>query len=192
METLMGLITGIGLSAACGFRVFVPLLGMSIAGRAGHLTLAPGFEWIESWPALISFATATVLEICAYYMPWVDNVLDTAATPAAIVAGTIVTASQIGEMSPLVQWSLALIAGGGTCAVIQGGTVATRATSTVTTGGLGNFAVSTLEGIAATAMTVFATFVPILCFVIAIAICFVMIRMIARSRRIRQNESMSG
>src|SRR6267378_5007073 len=113
METLMSICLGIGLSAACGFRVFVPLLIMSIASLSGHLSLAHGFEWIGSYPALISFSVATCLEIAGYYIPWLDHLLDTMATPAAIVAGTIVTASMMTDVSPLLKWTLAIIAGGG-------------------------------------------------------------------------------
>jgi hypothetical protein len=93
METTLGLIVGIGLSAACGFRVFVPLLGMSIAAHSGYVTLAPGFEWLGTREALIAFSAATVIEIAAYYIPWVDNTLDALTTPLAVVAGTILTAS---------------------------------------------------------------------------------------------------
>src|SRR5215469_6263095 len=98
MELLLSLCVGIGLSAACGFRVFVPLLIMSIAAKTGHLTLVPSFQWIGSDIALWTFAIATVLEIGAYYIPWLDNLLDVIATPAAITAGTIVTASMVGGM----------------------------------------------------------------------------------------------
>ena len=129
MEIIMGLVIGVGLSAACGFRVFVPLLGMCIANMAGHLTLSSGFEWIGSWQALIAFGTATILEIGAYYIPWIDSIMDIVATPTAIVAGTIVTASQVGDISPLLKWSLAAVTGGGVCAVVQGGTVTVRAAS---------------------------------------------------------------
>ncbi|MFQ5931753.1 MAG: DUF4126 domain-containing protein, partial [Nitrospiraceae bacterium] len=90
METLLSICVGIGLSAACGFRVFVPLLVMSIASRGAHLTLAPGFEWIGTYPALLAFAIASCIEIAGYYVPWVDNLLDTIATPTAIVAGIVV------------------------------------------------------------------------------------------------------
>src|SRR2546430_1436977 len=113
MEILLTVCLGIGLSAACGFRVFVPMLIMSIASLSGHLSLAHGFEWIGSYPALVSFSVATCLEIAGYYVPWLDHLLDTMATPAAIVAGTIVTASMATEVSPLLKWSLAIIAGGG-------------------------------------------------------------------------------
>src|ERR1700720_3122197 len=98
MQTLMSICVGIGLSAACGFRVFVPLLVMSIASLSGHLALAHGFEWIGTYPALIGLSVATCLEITGYYIPWLDHLLDTIATPAAIVAGTVVTASAVTDM----------------------------------------------------------------------------------------------
>ena|ERR1051326_1680364 len=145
MEILLSVCIGIGLSAACGFRVFVPLLVMSIAAMSGHLTLAKGFDWIGSYPALIAFSVATVLEIGAYYIPWLDNLLDTIATPAAIVAGTIVTASLVTGTSPFLKWALAIIAGGGVAGVVQGTTVVARGASLASTGGLANPLLATAE-----------------------------------------------
>ena len=162
MEWLLSVCLGIGLSAACGFRIFVPMLGLSIAAQAGHLEFAHGFEWIGSPAALVCFSVATVLEIIAFYIPWLDNLLDTAATPAAVVAGTILTASVVTDMSPLMQWSVALIAGGGAAGVVQTGTVLLRGASTATTGGTANFVVSTAEWIGATATTLLAILLPIL------------------------------
>src|SRR5438132_1158159 len=129
METLLSVCLGIGLSAACGFRVFVPLLAMSIASLSGHLTLAHGFDWIRSFPALVTFCVATCLEIAGYYIPWVDNLLDTIATPVAIIAGTLVTASVVNDVSPLLRWTLAIIAGGGAAGLAQGTTVVARGAS---------------------------------------------------------------
>ncbi|MFQ6672532.1 MAG: DUF4126 domain-containing protein [Candidatus Tectimicrobiota bacterium] len=145
MATLSSLCLGVGLSAACGFRVFVPLFIMSLASLTGHLTFSSGFDWIGTYPALATFAAATGLEIAGYYVPWVDNLLDTIATPAAIIAGTIVTASVVSGMSPLLQWSLAVIAGGGTAGVVQAMTTMTRGASSLATGGFGNPVVSTVE-----------------------------------------------
>lgn len=136
---------GIALSAAAGFRVFVPLLALSIAGYADALTLSPGFAWIGTLPALIVFATATVAEIAAYYIPWVDNALDTLATPAAVIAGTVVSASVMTEIPPLIKWTLALIGGGGIAGILQGATALLRLKSTALTGGIGNHAVATAE-----------------------------------------------
>ena len=145
METVLSLLIGIGLSAACGIRVFVPLLVVSIASRGGHLHLSPGFEWMGSDAALIAFAVATTLEIAAYYVPWVDNLLDTIASPAAVIAGTMVTAALVTDMSPFLKWTLAVIAGGGVAGLVQGATVVARGASTASTCGLANPILATAE-----------------------------------------------
>ena len=145
METLLALCAGLGLAAACGFRVFVPLLIMSIAVHGGHLEVSKGMEWIGSAPALVTFSVATALEIGGYYVPWLDNFLDTIATPAAVIAGTIVTASMVTDVSPFLRWTLAAIAGGGIAGVVQSTTVVARGVSLATTGGLGNPIVASLE-----------------------------------------------
>lgn len=154
MDLLLSLGIGLGLSAACGFRVFVPLLVMSIAANAGHLTLASSFSWIGSPEALVAFSIATALEVGAYYVPWLDNFLDTVTTPAAVVAGSIATASMLTDMSPLMKWSVAIIAGGGIAGTVQVGTVLARGFSLFSTGGVGNPLLATVElgGSAATAV----------------------------------------
>jgi hypothetical protein len=144
-ETLLSILVGVGLSAACGFRVFVPLLIMSIASHSGHMTLSDGFQWIGSFSALLAFAIATALEVLGYYIPWVDHILDLAATPASILAGTLVMASAVAGMSPFLRWSLAIIAGGGVAAAVQTFTGVARLTSVATTGGLANPLVATTE-----------------------------------------------
>jgi hypothetical protein len=161
-ETFLSVLVGVGLSAACGFRVFVPLLVMSIASLSGHLTLSSGFAWIGTYPALLAFAVATVVEIVGYYIPWVDHLLDLIASPAAVVAGIIVMASSIVGVSPFLRWSLAIIAGGGTAATFQAITGLARVTSTATTAGLGNSVVSTIEVAGATAFSVLALTIPLI------------------------------
>jgi hypothetical protein len=185
METILGLVVGIGLSAACGFRVFVPMMGMSIAALSGLITVSPGFQWIGTWTALIAFTTATIIEIATYYIPWVDNTIDALMTPAAIIAGTIVTASLVGDMSPFLKWSLAIIAGGGVSAIVQGGTVALRAGSSGTTGGLANSVVSTIELAGSIVVTVLAVLVPLLCLLAVIWICYKMIALMGKSNLIK-------
>ena len=162
MQEILSVCIGIGLAAACGFRIFIPPLIMSIAAISGNLTLSPSFAWIGTYPALITFAVATVLEITAYYVPWLDNFLDSIATPAAVVAGTIVTASMVTGMSPWMQWTLAVIAGGGAAGLVQGATVLTRAASTATTGGLANPIFATAEWGLSLGTTVLSIVAPIL------------------------------
>jgi hypothetical protein len=181
--TLLSICLGIGLSAACGFRVFVPLLVMNLASLSGHLTLAPGFQWIGSYPALITFSVATVLEIAGYYIPWVDHLLDTIATPAAVIAGTIVTASMVGGMSPFLKWTLAAIAGGGVAGLVQGTTVVTRGASTLTTGGLGNPMFATIELAGALVTSVLALVAPVLVVGLIAVLLFVFGRKLLRRFR---------
>jgi len=147
----MSIMIGVALSATCGFRVFVPLLAVNIGTRAldadGQplIELAGGFDWLSSDIALVVFLVATLFEIGGYYIPWIDNLLDTIASPASIVAGTVITASFVTGMDPWLQWMLGVIAGGGAAGAVQATTVVARAGSTVTTGGLGNPIVASVE-----------------------------------------------
>jgi len=162
METAVSVALGIGLSAAAGFRVFVPLFALSIAGYTGYLELSPGFAWMGTLPALISFGTATVLEVLAFYIPWLDNMLDSLATPAAVIAGVLVSASVITDLPPLLKWVLSVIGGGGIAGVIQGATVLTRLKSTTFTAGIGNPVVSTAELGGSVLTSLSAIFLPVI------------------------------
>ncbi len=166
MEVVIGVLTGVGLAAACGFRVFVPMLVMGIANRAGVMELTSGFAWLGTDIALICLGVATVIEIVSFYIPWLDNLLDTVASPAAVMAGTIVTAGAVGDMEPWLKWSLALIAGGGVAASIQALTVGSRAGSAVATGGLGNPIISTIEVVSSMVLSVLAIFIPLIAAVV--------------------------
>jgi hypothetical protein len=171
METLLGIAVGIGLSAACGFRVFVPLLVMNLASLSAQLHLSSGFAWIGSYYATVAFGTATIVEVLGYYIPWLDHILDIAATPAAIIAGTIATASMVTDMSPFLKWTLALIAGGGIAGLVQGTTVALRAKSSVSTAGIENPLVSTLELVGSIIVALLAIFIPILSLALIAFLC---------------------
>jgi hypothetical protein len=180
METVLCICLGIGLSAACGFRVFVPMLVMSIAALSGHLHLAPGFAWIGGYPALITFSVATVLEVGGYFIPWLDHLLDTMATPAAIVAGTVATAAMVTDMSPMMKWTLAIIAGGGAAGIVQGATVVARGISTGTTGGVGNPVFATIELAGSIVMSVMTILVPVFGVILLALIVFALFRLLRR------------
>jgi len=182
VQLLLSIALGVGLSAACGFRIFVPFTMMSIAALGGYLDLANSFAWIGTYPALIAFATATVLEVAAYYVPWLDNLLDTLTTPAAIIAGTIATASVVTDMSPLLTWVLAVIAGGGTAGIIQAGTALLRGTSSATTGGLGNPVIATGELAGSIFTSVLALALPGLALLVAVVFLIIVIRRLTRRR----------
>ena len=149
VQILLSLSLGLGLAAACGFRVFIPPLMMGVGSRLDLYSLEGSFVWVDDTWAIAIFTVATLLEIGGYFIPWIDNLLDTVATPAAIIGGIFVTSASLeGELDPSAQWTLSVIAGGSVSGVIQLGTVATRAISTGTTGGLANPIISLLEAVA--------------------------------------------
>ena len=182
METALSVCLGLGLAAACGFRIFVPLLIINLAHQAEWLSLTPSFEWLGSTPALIAFGAATALEIGAYYVPWLDNLLDTVASPAAVVAGVIVTASVVTGMDPMLKWTLAVIAGGGVAGSIQALTSGTRHASAFTTAGLANPVVSTIEVASSFALSVLSILVPLLAFTAVVVFLYVVGRRLFRRR----------
>lgn len=162
MDTLLSIGIGIALSAACGFRIFVPPLVMSIAAISGYLPLPENFQWMGTYSALFAFAVATFIEIAAYYIPWVDNLLDGVSTPTAIAVGTTIAAAFVPNNDPLLQWTIAAIAGGGSAGIIQALTSMTRLSSTALTGGIGNGVVSTIESLGAFILSAMAILVPFL------------------------------
>ncbi|MGF1589712.1 MAG: DUF4126 domain-containing protein [Pleurocapsa sp.] len=161
MEIIVALCLGITLSAACGFRVFVPPLAMSLAAMYGHFPLSSGFEWLGTREAVIALGIATILEVSAYYIPLVDNLLDTVQVPVAVGVGTVITAATLGHSDPVLQWTLAAIAGGGTAGLM--GTLAglTRLASTGVTGGLGNFIVATIEAVGSISLSILGLTFPL-------------------------------
>lgn len=166
-QIALSICAGIALSAACGFRVFVPLLALSIASYTGHLHLTGSFAWAGTLPALIVFSVATIFEIGAYYIPFLDNFLDTIAGPTALIAGVLVTASMATDLPPFWRWLLAAIAGGGAATTTQLMTTKLRAMSSATTGGVGNSVLSSLELGAASVLSVLAVIWPIVAIVVA-------------------------
>ena len=162
MEVFISLCIGLGLSAACGFRVFVPPLVVSLAAHFGYTNLSSDFSWMGTDETLFAFALATCIEIAAYYIPFVDNLLDAVVTPMAVVAGTLVTASFLPQGDPLLQWTVALIAGGGAAGTIQSFAGITRLISTATTGGIANFLLATVESGSSFILSGLAIFFPVL------------------------------
>lgn len=173
LDIIMAILIGIGLSASAGFRVFTPLLITSIATKASWVTLASNFEWIGSTPALIAFSIATILEIGTYYIPFVDNMMKTIATPAAAIAGTILTASFIGELDPFLTWSVSVIGGGGIASITQLTTLTVRGASTLVTSGIGNIFVSIFEGASAIIMSILSLVLPFIVIIFVGVILFI-------------------
>lgn len=176
----LSIVLGIALAAATGFRIFLPMLIVSVAAYTGHLSLASNFAWLGTPAALIMLSVAAVAEILAYYIPVVDNLLDALATPAAFVAGAVVSAAVMTDVPPMVKWTAAVIAGGGIAGLTQGLTGMLRAHSTVLTGGLGNSVIATAELGGALLITFLAFAAPVAAIALVILFMWLTIRLLRR------------
>ena len=178
-ELPLSVVLGIGLAAATGFRVFLPMLVVSAAAYFGHLPLSDSFAWLGTAPALTMLSVATLVAILAYYIPGLDNFLDTLATPAALVAGTVVSAAVMTDVTPMVKWTAAIVAGGGMAGLTQGATAIVRANSTVFTGGIGNFVISTAELVGALLVSLLALAAPLAALAVVILFLWLMMRLLS-------------
>ena len=180
---IMATLMGISLAAASGFRVFLPPFLLSLAARFNVVwfldidLIGTQFEFFTSTLSIVVLGIATVAEFAAFYAPWVDSVLDTIATPASIVAGVAMTAIVLEGNEPIIQWTIAIVAGGGVAATIQSATVAIRGLSSTFTFGLGNSAVATGENVASVALTLIAILIPFLSALFVLLVVALLLRM---------------
>jgi hypothetical protein len=159
VETILSICLGIGLASA-----------LSLASYFNVIPLNESWTWIGGLPALISFGAAMVFEIFGYYIPFVDNLLDTIATPLAAIAGFVIMASTLVDISPTITTILAIIAGSGSASAMQALTTTTRLASSVKTAGIGNPIVATAETGTAITLSSFAIFLPIVAIVLVVSI----------------------
>jgi hypothetical protein len=183
LDLALSIVLGIGLAAATGFRVFVPMLIVSGAANTGYLPLDDSFAWLGTPAALTMLGAAALAEVVAYYVPGVDNLLDTLATPGAFVAGTLVSAAVMTDLPPMVKWTAAIIAGGGVAGLTQGVTALLRANSTVLTGGLGNVLIATGELGGALLVSLLALAAPVVAVALIVLFLWLSIRLLRRLLR---------
>lgn len=181
-DTILSIFLGIGLAASVGFRVFLPLFALSFAAFIGVWDLNENWQWIGSATAMIILGVATLIEIFAYFIPWVDNALDSLAIPLSALAGTAVMVSTVTDLDPVVTWTLAIIAGGGTASAIKGANAAGRLASSVTTGGMANPLVSTVETGTAMVVSTASILVPPLAAILVILILVATFRIYRKLR----------
>ena len=177
-ETLLSVGAGLALAAAAGFRVFVPLLALSLAARAGWVELSPSFAWLGSPAALVALATATVLEVAAYYVPFFDNILDTLAAPVAVLAGIVASASVLTDVPPWLQYTIAIVGAGSTAGIVHASTSVLRLKSSAATAGFGNPILATIELAGAVIIAGIALLAPV------IALLVVVVFVVVAARRI--------
>jgi len=169
-EALVSIGVGLALAAAAGFRIFVPLLALSLAAQSGWVELSPSFAWLATIPASVALATAMILEIAAYYVPFFDNMLDTLAAPVAVLAGIVASASLLTDLPLWLQYAIAIVGAGGTAGVVHASTSVLRLKSSALTAGFGNPVIATLELVGSILIAVLALLAPVIALVLAVVL----------------------
>ncbi|MEL6939587.1 MAG: DUF4126 domain-containing protein [Cyanobacteria bacterium J06598_1] len=183
MNALISVCLGIGLSTSTGFRILVPFACLSAASLYGNFDLPAEMAWLNSYPALIGLVIGTLIEVAAYYIPWVNDALDTVELPASVIAGTYLTGAFAADLPSLLQWSLALVAGGGIAGSINGLTGVTRLATNSATGGAATPVTSSLEWMSALVLAILAITLPLLALVISIVVLWVAVKKLRKRRR---------
>ncbi|WOD39367.1 DUF4126 domain-containing protein [Nodosilinea sp. E11] len=176
LQLLESIGLGLGLGVAAGFRVVVPFWVLSAAALFAHVELVDSLAWLGGTPAFVSLSIALVIEILAYSVPWLDNVIDTVALPVAAVAGTLLMAIAANQLDPFAQWTVAIVAGGGVAATVKGLNGLTRLVSTATTGGATNLVIAGIELVGAVVISVLALLAPVVMFVLVLAFFILLVR----------------
>ena len=183
MNIIAALCLGIGLSAACGFRVFIPPLALSIAAHGGMLQLSSEWEWLGSESAITTLSIAATVEVFAYFIPWVSNFLDSIEILLAPIAGMFMTASTLsmaGDFDPTLLWILTVIVGGATAETVELTTSVTRLATSVSTAGMGSPIIGLVEAISSAIISILAISLPILSTLLVIFLLIYGIRRILK------------
>lgn len=186
VEALGSLSTAFGLSGSAGLNAYIPLLLVALAGRFPLsdplIKLQAPYDLLGSWWAIGILAVLLVIEIVADKIPAVDTVNDTIQTFVRPAAGAILFAGSTSvatDIHPLLTLGAGLLVAGG----VHATKTAARPVVTVSTAGVGNPIVSTLEDIAALVMSLLAIFIPVLAALLLITLLVVVIYVIRRWRR---------
>lgn len=180
---LISITLGIGLAASAGFRVFLPLLALSIAAHYQLLPLNEHWQWLGNPSAIIILGVATLAETAAALIPWVGNLLDALAVPLAGIAGTLIMVSTVSDLPQGATWALAVITGGGAALSIKGITTALKTAGNTLTGGFAGPIMSLIETITSLLITLLSLFLPLLALVLVVVILYALYRLIRRFRR---------
>ncbi len=174
MSAVLSVAAGLALAAAAGFRAFVPLLAAGLAIQFGYLEPAAGFAWLGDPLVIIALATATAVEVAAYYVPGLDHLLDAIAAPVAVAAGIVAAAGVMAELPDWLRWLAAIAGGGSLTALTHAANALGRVKTGASTAGTGNPLYATGELASAALIAGIAVLLPLVALV-ALAIALIVL-----------------
>jgi hypothetical protein len=133
---------------------------------------------------------AAIVEVAAYYVPFVDNLLDTLTTPLSVGAGTVLSAAMLtGINDPMLQWGLGALVGGGSAGLVQAGTAVIRSKISAFTGGTGNATFATAENGLATTLSIFAIVLPVVAGLCIFALFYFIVKKLFFKKKSTKNKT---
>lgn len=184
-EAISGLSAAFGLSGSAGLNAYIPLLVVALAARFPLsdplVKLQAPYDLLSSWWAIGLIAVLLVVEIVADKIPAVDSVNDGIQTFVRPAAGAILFAGSahvITDIHPILSLAAGLLLAGG----VHATKAAARPMVTVSTAGVGNPIVSTLEDIVAVVVSVLAVVLPIIAAVLLLGFVVLIIVAVRRWR----------
>lgn len=168
-SAISAILGAFGLSGAAGLNAWLPLLAVGAADRFGWIELGPSYGWLSSTPALIVLVVVFVLDLVGDKIPALDSVLHAVGTFIAPASGAILFTAETSLSSNLPPAAAAIL-GAVTAGSVHAGRTVARPFVTGTTAGVGNPVVSTAEDGTSLVLTILALAVPILAFVVVLAL----------------------
>jgi len=187
LDLYLKILIGLGLSAASGFRLFVPFAILSIFSISGIYNTTSTPYIFSSDLFLVIFIILSVSEVVLFYNPWIDNMLDLISTPASIFSGIILTYFVLYDTEIYLRLLISVILGGLVSLNVQLLTVKARSSTSIFSKGNGNQIVSTIENISSIFISILVLKFPLAgIFVSAIIIYLIYTFIIKKGRQVRK------
>lgn len=179
---------GLGLAAATGLRVFLPLLLLALAVKFElfGIRLNPEMEWLVADAAVAALGVASLVEVLADKIPVVDNLLQAVGLVIRPIAAVVAAGSVFWAVDPLTAAVAGLIVGAPAALAFAGASGGARATSTATTGGIANPVLSLIEDLAVGVLVISALVAPLLVPLVVLVALWLVVSLFLRARRRRR------
>jgi hypothetical protein len=192
-ESIVAVLTALGLSTAAGLNPYLPLLITGALARTTDLlSLAAPYDRLEDPWVLLAIAAIGSVDFVGDKIPVVDHVLHAAGVLIAPVAGALVALAVTG--SDAVDPSIALVLGVAAAGATHTARATARPAATALTAGAANPVLSLGEDAAAAVLSLTAVVVPLVALGLVLALfgCFAWVLTRTRRRRDRRRRDASA
>lgn len=187
-DTMIGLMTALGLSTAAGLNAYLPLLILGgLARWTDLIVLDAPYDALEEPAVMLAIAIIALVDFVGDKVPAIDHVLHAVGIVVAPIAGAVLALAATGNESvdPAFPVVLGVAAAGATHAARS----IVRPASTAFTGGAGNPVLSLGEDAVSTLLSFSAVIVPVVAFLLVLVLFGLLVWGVRRAWRRRRGGS---